>query len=121
METHILGNSIALDQWAKLNPVDFAYDYDYLANAQRDGSEFLQPDTRSFVDTYSMSYPKEDRARIFEYAMTAGNASLFAASPLQYKLKMLCQGIREAFGLKKSPENFPWEQYLNQPMAYTGK
>ena len=121
METHILGNSIALDQWAKLNPVGFEYDYDYLANAQRDGSEFLQPDTRSFVDTYSMSYPKEDRARIFEYAMTAGNEPLFAASPLQYKLKMLCQGIREAFGLKKSPENFPWEQYLNQPMAYTGK
>ena len=81
----------------------------------------MQPDTRSFVDTYSMSYPKEDRARIFEYAMTAGNAPLFAASPLQYKLKMLCQGIREAFGLKKSPENFLWEQYLNQPMAYTGK
>ena len=53
--------------------------------------------------------------------MTAGNDSLFAASPLQYKLKMLCQGIREAFGLKKSTENFPWEQYLNQPMAYTGK
>ena len=121
METHILGNSIALDQWAKLNPVGFEYDYDYLANAQRDGSEFLQPDTRSFVDTYSMSYPKEDRARIFEYAMTAGSDSLFAASPLQYKLKMLCQGIREAFGLKKSTENFPWEQYLNQPMAYTGK
>lgn len=40
METHILGNSIALDQWAKLNPVGFEYDYDYLANAQRDGSEF---------------------------------------------------------------------------------
>ena len=38
METHILGNSIALDQWAKLNPVGFEYDYDYLANAQRDGS-----------------------------------------------------------------------------------
>ena len=63
----------------------------------------MQPDTRSFVDTYSMSYPKEDRARIFEYAMTAGNEPLFAASPLQYKLKMLCQGIREAFGLKKIP------------------
>ena len=119
METHILGNSIALDQWAKLNPVGFEYDYDYIANAQRDGSEYLQPDTRSFVDTYSMSFPKEDRARILEYAMTEGNEALFAASPLQYKLKMLCQGIREAYGLKKSPESYLWEQYLNQPMAYT--
>ena len=119
METHILGNSVALDQWAKLNPVGFEYDYDYIANARRDGSEYLQPDTRSFVDTYSMSFPKEDRARILEYAMTEGNEALFAASPLQYKLKMLCQGIREAYGLKKSPENYLWEQYLNQPMAYT--
>ena len=120
METHILGNSIALDQWAKLNPVGFEYDYDYLANAQRDGSEYLQPDTRSFVDTYSMSFPKEDRARILEYAMTEGNEELFAASPLQFKLKTLCQGIREAYGLKKSPESYLWEQYLVQPMAYTG-
>ena len=119
METHILGNSVALDQWAKLNPVGFEYDYDYIANARRDGSEYLQPDTRSFVDTYSMSFPKEDRARILEYAMTEGNEALFAASPLQYKLKMLCQGIREAYGLRKSPENYLWEQYLNQPMAYT--
>ena len=120
METHILGNSIALDQWAKLNPVGFEYDCDYLANVQRDGSEYLQPDTRSFVDTYSMTFPKEDRARILEYAMTEGNETLFAASPLQFKLKTLCQGIREAYGLKKSPESYLWEQYLVQPMAYTG-
>ena len=120
METHILGNSIALDQWDKLNPVDFTYDFDYAANARRDGSEYLQPDTRSFVDTYSMSFPKEDRARILEYAMTPGNGELFLASPLQFKLKTLCQGIREAYGLKKSPENYRWEQYLVQPMAYTG-
>ena len=120
METHILGNSIALDQWDKLNPVDFTYDYDYAANARRDGSAYLQSDTRSFVDTYSMSFPKEDRARILEYAMTPGNGELFLASPLQFKLKTLCQGIREAYGLKKSPENYRWEQYLVQPMAYTG-
>ena len=120
METHILGNSIALDQWAKLNPVGFAYDYDYAANARRDGSEYLQPDTRSFVDTYSMSFPKEDRARILEYAMTPGNEALFSASPLQFKLKTLCQGIREAYGLKKSPESYLWEQYLVKPLAYTG-
>lgn len=118
METQILNESIALDQWDKLNPVGFAYDYDYLANAQRDGSEYLAPDTRSFVDTYSMSFPKEDRARIMEYAMTAGSEALFAASPLQYKLKTLCEGIREAYGLEKSPETYLWEQYLVQPLAY---
>lgn len=118
METHILGNSIALDQWDKLNPVDFEYDYDYITNAQRDGSPYLQPDTRSFLDTYSMSFPKEDRARIMEYAMTEGNEDLFAASPLQYKLRALCEGIREAYDLEKSPEAYLWEQYLVKPLAY---
>ena len=120
METQIFNESIALDQWDKLNPVGFAYDYDYIANTQRDGSAYLAADTRSFVDTYSMSFPKEDRARIMEYAMTAGNEALFAASPLQYKLKTLCQGIREAYGLEKSSETFLWEQYLVQSLAYTG-
>ena len=117
METHILGNSTALDQWAKLNPVGFEYDYDYSANALRDGRAYLQPDTRSFVDTYSMSFPKEDRARILEYAMTPGNEALFTASPLQFKLKTLCQGIREAYGLKQSQQTYLWEQYLVQPLA----
>ena len=39
---------------------------------------------------------------------------------MQKKLITLCKGIRDAFGLKKSPENFLWEQYLNTPLAYTG-
>lgn len=120
METHILGNSIAFDQWSKLNPVGFEYDYDYIANAQRDGSAYLAADTRSFVDTYSMSFPKEDRARIMEYAMAEGSEDLFTASPLQYKLKILCEGIREAYDLEKSPETYLWEQYLVQPLAYKG-
>lgn len=112
METHILTDSIAFDQWSKLNPVGFEYDYDYRANAQRDGSEYLQDATRSFIDTYSMSFPKEDRARIMEFAMTEGNEDYFASSPMQFKLRTLCQGIREAYGLEKSEESFLWEQYL---------
>lgn len=119
METQILNKSTALDQWDKLNPGDFDYTYDYAANESRNVGSWLDPDIRSFVDRYSMSYPKEDRARIFEYAMTAGNEALFAASPLQYKLKQLCIGIREAFGLKKHPEPLPWEQYLWQSLAYS--
>lgn len=119
METQILNKSTALDQWDKLNPADFDYTYDYAANESRMVGSWLDDDIRSFVDQYSMSYPKEDRARIFEYAMTAGNEGLFSASPLQYKLKQLCIGIREAFGLKKYPEELPWEQYLWDSLAYT--
>lgn len=119
METHILGNSIALDQWEDLNPEGFSYDYDYQANAQRDGSPYLQGETRAFVDTYSMSYPNEDRARVMEYAILPGNAHLFQTEIMQAKLLALCQGIREAYGLEKSPDTYPWEQYLDASLAYT--
>ena len=66
-----------------------------------------------------MSFPKEDRARIMEYAMTEGNEEYFRSTTMQSKLKLLCEGIREAFKLKKSPETFLWEQYLNTSLAYT--
>jgi len=65
-----------------------------------------------------MSFPSEDRARIFYYAMTEGNEELFTSSTLQAKLKTLCEGIREAYGWQKESQVFPWEQYLEQSLAY---
>ncbi len=118
METHILNESIAFDQWNALNPDDFAYDYDYSGNASQAFGSYLQGDTRSFVDTYSMSFPKEDRARIMEYAMLDGNEAVFQSQPMQAKLQKLCEGIREAYGLKKSEATFLWEQYLTNTPAY---
>lgn len=117
METQLLNNSIGLDQWDKLNPAGFAYDYDYTANETRQVGSWLDADIRCFVDRYAMSFPKEDRARLFEYAMVPGSEDLFAASPLQYKLRTLCQSIREAYGLENDPEVLPWEQYLLQSLA----
>lgn len=117
METQLLNNSTALDQWDNLNPVGFAYDYDYTANETRQVGSWLDADIRCFVDQYAMSFPKEDRARLFEYAMVPGSEALFAASPLQYKLKTLCQSIREAYGLREYPEHLPWEQYLLQSLT----
>ena len=64
-----------------------------------------------------MSFPKEDRARILEYAMTPGHEALFQATQMQAKLSQLCQGIREAYGLKKAEETFLWEQYLQTPLT----
>lgn len=119
METHILNNSIAFDQWEKLNPKGFQYDLDYQKNQSRDGSEYMREETRSFIDTYSMSFPKEDRARIMEYACTSGMEAYFQSEPMQAKLKTLCEGIREAYGLEKSPETYLWEQYLMTSLAYT--
>lgn len=114
METHLLGNTPAFDRWDELNPTGFRYDYSYEANRARKAGVYLQHNSRAFVDTYSMSYPKEDRARIMEYAMLPGNRELFAPAAMQRKLKALCEGIRDAFGLKEDPRVFLWEQYLEE-------
>ena len=119
IDTVVITESGAYDRWEELNPKDFTYDYDYITNQSRDGSQYLQEHNRSFIDTYSMSFPKEDRARILEYAMTEGNESYFRSTTMQSKLKLLCEGIREAFKMKKSPEAFLWEQYLTTSLAYT--
>lgn len=113
METRILSASGALDQWEKLNPAGFSYDLDYGTNASRNAGVYLQQGQRSFVDTYSMSFPREDRARVFEYAMLAEQTELFQEPLIQQKLQALCSGIREAYDLKDYPRELPWEQYLN--------
>ena len=112
METRLLTSSTAFDRWEQINPPGFSYDLDYTANAGRQAAEYLQPDSRSFIDTYSMSFPKEDRARIMECAMCAGNEDLFRSSTMQAKLRCLSQAIREAYGLEKAEQVFRWEQYL---------
>lgn len=109
METHILAKSTALDTWESLNPAGFTY-----------GTEeevYLRGQTRAFVDSYSMTYPKEDRARIFEYAMLPGQEALFRSEYMQRKLTAVCTAIREAYQLKKHPEVLPWEQYLAVPLT----
>lgn len=106
METHILTESSALDQWEALNPTDFSY------GTGNTPDIYLQGQTRAFVDSYSMSSPKEDRARILENALLQGKEELFRSEYMQRKLAALCQGIREAYGLTKVSEPLPWEQYL---------
>jgi len=112
METHIFSESKAFDRWEELNPAGFEYDYSYAANARRDSGVYLFEENRAFVDTFSMSFPKEDRARIMEYAMLPGFQQLFAPWQMQAKLTRLCTGIREAYGLKGQEERLLWEQYL---------
>ena len=105
--------------WNTLNPKVFSYDYDYIANLSREDYQWTEGEDRAFIDIYSMSYPKEDRARIMEYAMMLGNEDCFESETMQRKLRQLCLGIRDAFGLKKSTEAFLWEQYLEEPLNGT--
>lgn len=112
METHILTESTALDQWEALNPGGFSYGSD--SNTY---DIYLQGQTRAFVDSYSMGYPKEDRARILEYAMLPDNENTFRSEYMQRKLTALCRGIRESYGLEKYSEVLPWEMYLVTALA----
>lgn len=119
MEIRLMSNSNACYEWDSMNPSKFEYDYSYVLNQSREDDKYLEGKNRYFINTYSMSFPMEDRATILEYAMMEGNAEYFESSAMQEKLQTLCEGIREAYGLKKSPEVFLWEQYLEKSLAYT--
>ena len=112
METHLLTETSALDPWESLNPAGFVYGSD-----QKNSGIYLQGQTRAFVDRYSMSALKEDRARFLENAMLQGKEDIFRSEYMQRKLNALCVGLREAYSLKKYPEGLPWEQYLINPLA----
>ncbi|MDO5401643.1 MAG: hypothetical protein Q4F17_11845 [Eubacteriales bacterium] len=112
MEDRLLSQSDALDSWEELNPPGFAYSRSYTAPRDPETRAYAQGENAAFVDVYSMTYPKEDRARILEYAAEPGNEALFRSPMLQAKLQALCTAIRQAYGQETAPEAFPWEQYL---------
>lgn len=116
LETRIFSECTAFYEWEKLNPEGFEYDYDYAANLSREPGDYLSGENRAFIDTFSMSFSIEDRARIAEYAMNPDNELYFQSDIMQKKLKTICLGIREAFGLTDSTEKFLWEQYLHTPL-----
>ena len=116
IENRVFSDSCLYDDWSQMNPEDFTYDFDYLRNLTRDTMEWIHGENRAFVDLYSMSYPKEDRARIMEYAMLPEQHALFSCPILQKKLRTICLGIREAFDLERHTEPLLWEQYLEEPI-----
>lgn len=120
LDSKLLGNSRQLDTWDSLNPKGFKYTYDYAENAQRDDAEdYLEGSGKAFVDLTSMSFPTEDRARIFAAAMLADNGNTFSTERMQNKLLRLCESIRSAYSLEDSTQVFPWEQYLDEALAKT--
>jgi len=117
IESRVFSDSCLYDDWSRMNPEGFTYDFDYLQHLSHSTAELVTGENRAFVDLYSMSFPKEDRARIMEYAMMPGQQELFSSPILQQKLRVLCLGIREAFGLNKYTEPLLWEQYLAEPLG----
>lgn len=111
IDSYVLSRCSDYDIWDTLNPKGFSYTYSYSAQIE-DPSAFFESSDWAFIDLFSMTFPREDRATVMKYAMTEGNEHYFASESMQRKLKTLCHGIRDAFRLKKSPESFLWEQYL---------
>lgn len=118
VDTHVLGNSFDYDTWDELNPWWFSYTYDYEENLQRSNPEnCLEGSNRYFTDLTAMSYPTEDRARLFANALMEDNAEMFEANPIQKKLRCVCIAIREAYDYQEDTEVFTWEQYLARAIA----
>ena len=118
VDSHVLGNSREFDTWVEMNPKGF--DYTYSAHVAGN-TNYLTESNRAFADLQSMTYPHEDRCRIFYYACMPQRAETFQTSVMQAKLLRLCKGIREAYNLQKRTETFVWEQYLNTSLAYVPK
>ena len=121
--TELHANS-TVTQWRELGeafshqPSQLEYDENYKDYSSKEDSEFLTGEDRAFVNAMSMTFPREDRAAIFACALMDGNEAVFQSETLQAKLRQICKGIREAFEWKRDERVFPWEQYLNQSIAY---
>ena len=97
--------------WSALNPPDFSYTYDYY-NLPED--IYLDGYDSYFVDTYSRTFPTEDRARVLENAM-AGWDWYFRDgqhAPLREKLTYYAACIRDAFDTTGWPDVTLWEKPL---------
>ncbi len=116
IDSHVLGNSPQYDYWYKANPKNFVY-----GENNTYSTEYLQGDTRAFVNEASMESATEDRAYVFWEAMKKDNAEMFQSEAMQKKLKYMCLGIRDAWRWEQKTEAFPWEQYLNKSIAYVEK
>ena len=98
------------EMWLTLNPEGFVYAETY---DEMPMSYFTDGYESWFVDLYSRTYAKEDRARILEHAMM-GNAWVFSGSPQRMaKLEYLCRCIRDAFDTTGWPDQTVWEEVLS--------
>ena len=114
IDSKVLSTTRVYYRWENLNPEDFRYFEDFTSYLTADVSQYLEAESRAFIDAYSMCYPREDRARIMEYACTEGNEAYFTSEIMQNKLRTLCEGIRKAFQLEDWDEPLLWEQYLKE-------
>ncbi len=87
---------------------DGSWEYTYYGNWDSEDNSNVY-----FIDDYSMTYPHEDRARIFEWVMNPNASIDFDQYPhLEAKLNYMAESIRECFDTSEW-EDVPWEAYLD--------
>lgn len=109
-------------RWIQMSPEDaYFYEYnEYLAFDENRGIDVYvsEPDMTDvyFIDGYSRTFPKEDRARIFENLYMAGSGdelpACFESSHVRQKAVYLCQLIRKSYPSADNPGKNIWEQGL---------
>lgn len=106
----------AEETWWTLNPTEFIAlnpEYGgYYESYEEMPMDYYQEDfTAYFAIDYGKTFSTEDRATIFEEAMS-GMYPVFSSAPLRAKLEYYCQCIRDCFDTTGWPEHTAWEQIL---------
>ncbi len=115
--------------WADMNPDDFEYYYDYTDEGsvgyEESGSLDYTPysdqymntgyaDGVYFVDSYSKTYPTEDRARLMEAALSEGTLpDYIGGKHIQEKLVYYFSAIRAVWDCSEWPAVTSWEKSLD--------
>lgn len=108
-----------LSYWESFEPGEDAYFYSYfdangleVSDPAYTAASDLLPTEVSFLDSYSRSYPNEDRARILEYLYAGEDgayAYLYQGGRIREKAEYLCAVIRACFETCREAETLPWE------------
>ena len=88
--------------WNSLNPVQNGYTNSYSEFGNAELAPYIydtyNKENAYYIDSYSQTFPTEDRARLFEYAVADyGWIDWYAAPHLKAKLDYYAQAIRLAF------------------------
>ena len=82
IESRIFSLSKALDDWDKLNPDGFSYDYSYLYYNDREDFHLTDGENRAFIDLYSMTFPKEAYKSYSTHGVTVEDGAPIPQAPL---------------------------------------
>ena len=134
--THVIDRRLEYDgsmdesKWNSMNPEGFDYNYGYLNEKGEDYSESIEYTYTSyydgawdedfadtyFYDTYSETWPTEDRARLMEFLLSdlEFEDNTYHSPHIQEKLKYYFEVIRNDLGTDEWPEETSWEKRLSE-------